>query len=647
MTDIPGPRDIYLGRAERHGQSRLELEAASRRLGTIRFAAFVVALVPWVVAEFNTSIPDSVGFASIPLLVVFAVLVARHRRLKDRLVRASVAEELALEGVARIERRWNDLPPPPERPGWAGPEHAWAADLDVYGRASLRALMGPTRTPMGRTRLDAWLTEDADFTAAAERQPAVQEMSGLHEVREAAAVEATLVDPVEEGAVERFIDWCGRPAILPATERLAARVLPPLTILLGIGDIVGVVGGWAWFLGLAAQSILAWRWGHRLHPYFAEASSGVPGLRRYHRLLAVWEGLDVESPLLAEAIETLRGPDHSASEALSRLDRWLTMADARFSSLHPVFAVGLLWDLNVARSLDDWRASAGQRAEGWLAALGSLEALSALATLASDHPDWSFPELEPADGAPRFEAEQLGHPLLEDSVAVRNDVSLGPPGRVLLITGSNMAGKSTLLRSLGLAVVLAAAGAPVCARRLRLTEGRLFTSMRVQDSIEAGVSFFMAELQRLAALLRAAPAAESHEAPLIYLVDEILQGTNSDERRIAGRRLVRHLLRRRAIGAVTTHDLEFHGHPEIEAAATLAHFRESVERTDEGEGLSFDYRLRPGLATTRNALRLAERVGLTDPDAGAVGGSGGEASEGGEAAEGGVATGDLSPEVSE
>ena len=264
--------------------------------------------------------------------------------------------------------------------------------------------------------------------------------------------------------------------------------------------------------------------------------------------------------------------------------------------------------------MDEWWASAGSHVGEWLAALGRLEAASAVATLAADHPDWAFPEWQPATEAPLMEATGLGHPLLGDHERVSNDLALGPPGRVLLVTGSNMSGKSTLLRSVGLASVLAGAGGPACASALRLPAMRLFTSMRIQDSIEAGVSFFMAELNRLAALLQAAPQRGGGSAPLLYLVDEILQGTNSDERRIAGRRLIRHLLRRHAIGAVTTHDLDFHRHPEIEAASLKVHFREEVGDADGGGSLTFDYRLREGLATTRNALALAERVGLTDPD---------------------------------
>jgi hypothetical protein len=594
------------------------LEGASRRLGTIRFFAFIAALAPWVTSELFAAVPGAVGWLSIPLLLVFGALVSRHRSLKSRLSRVTVAEGLAEDGLARLDRRWMDLPEPMPAPATADGRHPWSADLDVYGRASLRSLLGPVFTPMGQATLDHWLLDHPDFDDARARQSAVREIADLGEMREEAAVEGALAEPVKGEALARFLSWCQAPPVLPRGVGLAAWALPPLTLAMGIADVLGWVGGWAWFLPLMAQATLAWRWGARLHEHFGRASSGVPGLRRYHRLLAVWEGCAPESEALAREIGVLMGPEQTASSAIARLDRWLTMADARFSSLHPVFAVGLLWDLHVARQLDHWRASAGRRAASWMESLGTLEALSSLGTLAADHPDWAFPELAPAGAPPLLEAEGLGHPLLVDGIGVRNDVTLGPPGRVLLITGSNMAGKSTLLRSLGLAVVLAGTGAPVCARRLRLVEGRLFTSMRVQDSIEAGVSFFMAELERLAALLRAAPVIGSDDPPLIFLVDEILQGTNSDERRIAGRRLVRHLLRRRAIGAVTTHDLEFHRHPEIEAAAELAHFRESVDTLEGEEALTFDYHLRPGLATTRNALRLAERVGLTDPDASEV-----------------------------
>ena len=238
--------------------------------------------------------------------------------------------------------------------------------------------------------------------------------------------------------------------------------------------------------------------------------------------------------------------------------------------------------------------------------MGELEALSALATLAHDHPAWCWPTV--VDGPASLAAEGLGHPMLPEEVLRTSDVALDPPGRFLLVTGSNMSGKSTLLRSLGLGAVMAQAGAVVCARKLTLTPLRTFTSMRIHDSITDGVSLFMAELMRLKDLVDAADS-EHDGRPLLYLIDEVLQGTNSEERRVAARRIVRHLLQADAIGAVTTHDLSLHDDDTLDPASTKVHFREHVDASSE-KVLTFDYQLRSGLATSRNALRLLKIVGL-------------------------------------
>ncbi|MBT8338244.1 MAG: hypothetical protein KJO11_16775 [Gemmatimonadetes bacterium] len=613
MTRRADPHEGYRARAAECAEDAARLERASRRLGTIRFGVFFAALAPWVTAELSAGIADSFGWLSVPVAAVFFVLVGRHRRLRARLRRAQVAASLARQGSARLERRWDDLSEPVA--AVAPSDHPWAHDLDLYGRASLRSLLGPVYTPVGHAELDRWLLEPWDAAEALRRQEAVRELRPLDELRERAGVEGALLDRVDPQALARFLEWCGTPGQVPRWLSWVAWIGPAIFVALVVGHATGITGPWLWTIPLAVQGVLAWGWGHRLHETFGRASSGLPGLRRYHKLFAVWEGERFESPLLSEAEGALRSDSGTASEALARLDRLLQMADTRLSSLHPVFAICLLWDVHVGRGMDEWRRSAGSHVAEWMRALGDLEAAASVATLASDHPDWTFPAFLDPGVDPIFEAAGLGHPLIPDAVRVANDVTLGPPGAVLLVTGSNMSGKSTLLRSLGLSVVLAGLGGPVCAERVRLSTVRLFTSMRVQDSIEAGVSFFMAELNRLAALLRITPPAESEGPAVLYLVDEILQGTNSDERRIAGRRLIRHLLRRRAIGAVTTHDLDFHRHPEIESAAVKVHFRESVG-TDEDPSLTFDYRLRSGLATTRNALALAERVGLTDPDDG-------------------------------
>jgi DNA mismatch repair ATPase MutS len=280
-----------------------------------------------------------------------------------------------------------------------------------------------------------------------------------------------------------------------------------------------------------------------------------------------------------------------------------------------------LWNIHLLWLLERWQRDAGAYVRGWLVALGEMEALIALGTLHFDHPAWTFPELEKAPeamagdtGSLCVEGQDVAHPLLPPDRAVGNDVLVGPPGTFLLVTGSNMSGKSTLLRAIGVNCILAQMGAPVCAAQLRLPPLTVASSMRVQDSLAQGVSFFMAELQGLKAVVELAEARRADrragEIPVLYLLDEILQGTNTAERQIAARHIIQRLLNTGAIGAVSTHDLTLAAAPELAAAATAVHFTESFTRGPEGPAMRFDYKLRPGIATSTNALKLMEIVGL-------------------------------------
>ena len=307
----------------------------------------------------------------------------------------------------------------------------------------------------------------------------------------------------------------------------------------------------------------------------------------------------------------------------------MEIADARYGSFHVIPQMLLLWDFHALRLLEAWQAGPGRHARRWLGALGELEALAALAGLAYDQPGWAFPVMAPVAGEgagagrPRLAARALGHPLIVDRRRVGNDVEIGPAGSFLLVTGSNMAGKSTLLRALGANVVLAQAGGPVCAEAMTLPPLTLATSILVEDSLAGGVSFFMAELLRIRRVVESARSAPAAGRVLLFLIDEPLRGTNSRERRIAVERVLGHLLAAGAIGAVATHDLELAAEPALAAAARPVHFRETLaaaDAADAAEGrpaMTFDYRLRPGPATSTNALALLEMVGLGDDPAAA------------------------------
>ncbi|MBL9123389.1 MAG: hypothetical protein JNG90_07130, partial [Planctomycetaceae bacterium] len=321
------------------------------------------------------------------------------------------------------------------------------------------------------------------------------------------------------------------------------------------------------------------------------------------------------APELARLRDELVELGGGAHAELAHLGRIMDLANLRFSAMvYGVVQALTLWDLHVLVRIERWQARSGQYAARWFAALGRLEALAGIASLAHDQPDWTFPLVRTeAEGEALIAARQLGHPLLADAARVANDVSVGPPGSFLLVTGSNMSGKSTLLRAIGTNVVLAQAGAPVCAASLSLPPLRLATSMRVQDSLEDGVSFFLAELKRLKEAVDAARDGEGrHGQRLLYLFDEILQGTNTVERQIAVRTVLKHLLAQGAIGAISTHDLDLAHSAELADAAQPVHFRESFVDDAGGRRMTFDYQLRPGVATTTNALKLLEMVGLAE-----------------------------------
>ncbi|HEU4793588.1 MAG TPA: MutS family DNA mismatch repair protein, partial [Nitrolancea sp.] len=315
------------------------------------------------------------------------------------------------------------------------------------------------------------------------------------------------------------------------------------------------------------------------------------------------------APILKRLQTELRTGGVPAHQHLRRLHRLVTLVIPGSAIIHWLVQSVTLWDVHVLAALERWQAKAGDQARAWLAALSEIEALAALAVLAHDNPDWAFPDLDP--DAQSLVARDLGHPLLPRSVRVLNDVEVGPPGTFLLVTGSNMSGKSTLLRALGVNIALAQAGGPVCASELRLPAVDLWTSMRIQDSLAMGVSYFMAELQRLKQIVDAARQNNGRaEIKTFYLLDEILQGTNTFERQIAARRIIRCLVDLGAIGAVSTHDLTLVDADELAEVAHSTYFTETISTDPARPAMSFDYKLHPGIATSSNALKLMKLIGL-------------------------------------
>jgi hypothetical protein len=618
---VVSPASAYTEREAVHRGLRDEARLSGSRLSAWRSVTFLAAFGCVVAWEALRGAAGQVALALALLLVVtFWGLVVRHRAVRARERREEVLRALNAQGLLRLDRRWDELAASstetPHGGEPASPDHPFAADLHLFGSASLFALAGPVTTAPGRTTLRTWLLDPAAPPVVEARQAAVAELAPALDFRQELSALGRLADPSPEGALTTFLEWAEEAPWLAGRRGVltASWLVPPLTVGLGLLDWLGPLGP-LWLAPLVLQLWILKRVLPTVRAHVRRASLGRPALRPSGGQLRLIGARPMKAPLLRALRDRLDSTEIDAHHQLARLRRLLDWLAAQGSALYETLNVALLLDVHLYRALERWKARAGGSVRGWIEVLGQVEALSALASLAHDHPDWTYPSVDPAAGT--LEARELGHPLLAPGTCVRNDVTVGPAETFLLVTGSNMSGKSTLLRALGSNVALASAGGPVCASDLRLPPVRLRTSMLVGDSLTDGVSRFMAELLRMKSIVEAATHVPSDpgEGPVLYLLDEILQGTNSAERRVAARAVVRHLLEAGALGAVSTHDLALHESEDLQSRARAFHFREGVEREEGRTRLTFDFRLRPGLATTRNALRLLEAVGLGRGDA--------------------------------
>ena len=620
-SDPPAPRPVTEDEAsalyrarEAAAAARRDAEAArSRVVSNLRLVTFLAGAALAGTAVFGRLAGSALlwtgsaaGFAA------FGWLVVRHARIEDRRAWHAALVEVNRLGGARLARDWGALPSP--GPPVADTSHPYATDLDLSGRASLLQLVD-TGTISGRATLVGWLLAPAEPAAIRERQRAVTALAPSVEVRQALAAHGRLAAAERPHDLDAFLAWAESPVRPSVRPWLMCTVwlLTAATWLAIAGGFAGILPGTLWLAPVLPSVALTYAYERSTRATFDRAFGQGRVFRRYASLFALVCGLDVDAPLVMSCRDALCAPGEAADH-MRRLDRLMTLADVRYAMplLYFIVQALTLWDFHVLAALERWQRTAGPHARRWFDALGTVDALAALATLAHDHPGWAMPEIVERDGPAVVRARALAHPLLPGATRVANDVEVGPPGTVLLVTGSNMSGKSTLLRAVGLNVVLAQAGGPVCAEALALPPLHVQTSMRVEDSLELGVSYFMAGLARLKAVVTAAGAARVGGRPVLYLLDEILQGTNSAERLVAVERVVARLVATGAVGAVTTHDLALAEAPAIAAVAALVHFRETVTDGPDGSRMSFDYRLRPGLATSRNALRLMRMMGLED-----------------------------------
>jgi hypothetical protein len=609
MTD---PREAYSQLLRARQADIVARERRHASLGYGRLAAVVCAAVILWLALVSRAL--SIAWVLVPI-AVFGTLAVVHDRLLRRLDRVRRAVRYFEKALTRLNGAWEGTGESGDR--YLDLHHPYAQDLDLFGRGSLFELLSTARTHIGEDTLARWLLAPADPTTIRARQQAVDELRPRLDLRESLAV---LADDAHTGVNPTALAaWGEAPVLLHG-----ARLRVTLWLLTALG-IIGAVALFTWILGVAAfvhlpdsvntlardlalfvalvNSLFLYRTRHAREAVVNAVEEAAHELALLSAVLVHLEKENFHCPLLAALRQSLDTEDAPPSRRIARLDHLMERLDSRDHVIVRMLQPFLLWTMHVALGIEDWRRLSGPAVRRWLTATGEIEALCSLASHAFEHPEDPFPEFVPAGQVPTLDADAIAHPLIPPARAIRNNLHLGAEPQVFVVSGSNMSGKSTLLRTIGVNVVLAQAGAPVRARALRLSPLALGASIRLTDSLHDGVSRFYAEILRIRQILD----TTAGPLPVLFLIDEFLGGTNSHDRSIGAEALVRGLIERHAIGLITTHDLALAAiTTALGARAANIHFEDQIE---DGK-MRFDYLIRPGVVKNSNAIQLMRSVGL-------------------------------------
>jgi len=594
---VTSPLAEYSQRLEHRRAEERRWSRVDARLSYARLAVFSLGVALLVMAIRGQTSPWLL-FAP---AVVFGVLFHRHDRILRKRTVARRAIAYYERGIARIEDRWIGTGEPGER--FRDEHHLYANDLDLFGRGSLFELLSVAATPAGEETLASWLKAPAPADEIRARQTAVTELTGALDFRE--SLGSAALDVRTDVRTEPLLAWANSPRELsPPWLVWVARLFTAAVI----GAIVSTVvtdDTRPLLVVLVAQTLFTWPQLRRIERVLRRADAVTRDLDTLKRLLSRIEAESFMAPRLRELQQQLNaGGSTSASAAIRRLHWLVEIHEWQHNNAFLVLTMPLLVGTHIAWAIESWRARHGSSVGQWLTAVGEFEALASLSAYRYEHPDDPFPEIADATGRlALFDGASLGHPLLPAAHMVRNDVVLHDATRLLVVSGSNMSGKSTLLRTVGTNAVLAFAGAPVRAQSLRVSPLAIGATLRIQDSLQEGRSRFYAEITRIRALADVARGPR----PLLFLLDELFHGTNSHDRLVGASGVLRSLVDRGAIGLITTHDLALTAIADnVGAHAANVHFEEWF---DGGE-MRFDYQLKTGRVTRSNALALMRAVGL-------------------------------------
>jgi hypothetical protein len=597
---VPTASAEYTRRLDACVKTITEKQKLHIRAGNAKVIVIAAGLVIAWLAIYPRLLSPFWLFAPVAAYMALAILHIEINRARTRAERVAAFYR---RGLARIEDRWAGGGETGER--FRNLKSIYAEDLDLFGRGSLFELLSTARTAMGESWLARWLLRPSSVPEIRERHDFAAELREKLNLREDLAVtgeelKAALDDEaLIQWATGKAAGWApGLRWIFSALAICAAGFVVVLAIARIIMPLVLVVA--------AEIALTLWR--------LKTAKAALSGLESSDLglllLAAILKRLEQElftSPRLQKMAAQLKGGATPASRAIEKLAHLVNWVNARDSLMIRIFDIPLMYTMRLGFAAEAWRRRYGHQLGSWLDAIGEMEAVVSLATYAYEHPEDPFPNLiEPENSEPLFAGEELGHPLIPSAGSVRNSVRLARNAtQVLIVSGSNMSGKSTLLRVVGVNTVLAMAGAPVRAKSLSLTPLALGTSIRTTDSLLEARSGFYTEILRLREILELAEGG----TPVLFLLDELLAGTNSTDRKAGAQGVIRELMARGAMGMVTTHDMALTAisQPPLHAGSIAnAHFQESI---DDGR-MTFDYKLRDGVVEKGNALELMRMIGL-------------------------------------
>lgn len=595
---MPQPHAEYTKRLAARQQTVAAKDALHNRFGNAKLATVILGLILLWLALKDEII--STYWLAVPV-AIYAGLALAHEFALRALAHARSAVAFYQRGIARLEDRWSGTGASGER--FRNQKHVYADDLDVFGTGCLFELLSTALLPMGEERLAQWLTAASPVPAIHERHKVIVELRDKLDLREELAL---LGEDLKVRLDPRSLEnWAKTPPQLPAgLWRIVSAVLAIFAAATTI-YLLATLRLWPLAIVLALEVLILLWLRERAEKVVSSLACNAEGLGLFADILRRLEREPFASPRLRAFAAELKSGSQSASQSVRQLANIVYWIDAREDLLGRLLQLPMLYTVQCAFAAESWRKLYGGKLSAWADAAAEVEALLSLASYSYEHPADPFPEfLEKISGAPAiFLGEELGHPLIPSAECVRNNVQLDAQTRVLLVSGSNMSGKSTFLRTAGINAVLALAGAPIRGKSLRMTPVQLGTSIRRVDSLQEHRSSFYTEILRIRDVFELTENSQR----VLFLFDELLEGTNSHDRRIGADGLLRALLERGALGIVTTHDLALTDIEQVlPGAIRNVHFQDYVE---EGK-MRFDHKLRDGVVAKSNALELMRLIGL-------------------------------------